>query len=301
MHIVFFNHFHNGDIHVSRGFVRKIIGKVRESDPTVTFSYAHKNDPSLLSDIDGLGFTTINGLVKNEHVGRHQVGTTIYVNTWYAQQNFRFMNSLGITFDCLYSIFDDHCRNLFNFSLQDISSNPADFFPYIDYAKFNLTRTAQWIASHPEKKVFVSNGSVLSGQADNFPMTPLIEKIALSYPDYTFILTNVENGHCRLPNVHYSSNIIGCGNRDLNENSFLSTHCDMIIGRASGTFTFAFVKENLFIRYPKFICFSNLDAPPNNKFWLSSLMKDKINYNAEIIVKNESNVSNVAQIIRSYL
>lgn len=297
--IVFFNHFHNGDIHVSREFVRKIINHVRAIHPSTTFSYAHKNHASLLSDIDGLKFGSIHGLVPSEHVGIVRSGAQVAVNTWYAQQNFKYMSSLGITYDCLYSIFDDHCKNLWNFSLRDISKDPSDFFPAIDYSKFHIGPAASWL-NRSGKKIFISNGPTLSGQADNFTMNPIIEKLALANTAHTFILSNIENSKIQLPNVFYSSDIICKGGFDLNENSFITTHCDVIVGRASGAFTFAFVKENLFIRYPKFICFTNLPGA-SNKFWLSNLMKDKINYNAEIIVHDESNVSNVAQIIQRYM
>lgn len=206
--IIFFNHFHNGDVHVSRGFIRKIIDKVKTIDPSTHFSYAHKNDYSLLLDIDNLSFNNINGLVSNEHVPLVRKGNTILINTWYAQDHHKYMNQHDITFDCLYSIFDQHCKDIWNFSLEEISKDPADFFPWIDFNHFNTYNTVDWLQRHKNKKVFVSNGAVLSGQADNFNLTNVIQNLAQRYRNVDFILTNVEGHQVYQPNIYYSSNII---------------------------------------------------------------------------------------------
>lgn len=48
--LVFYNHFHNGDIHVSRSFVNFIVSKLKSKE--IEFSYVHKNSKDLLSDND---------------------------------------------------------------------------------------------------------------------------------------------------------------------------------------------------------------------------------------------------------
>jgi hypothetical protein len=299
--VVFFNYFHNGDIHASRGLVRQIIDKVNQMDPSISFSHAHRNSSNLLEDISNLTFEShLLGQSGNEHSNLHRVGDTVFFNTWYAQQNFKYMNRYGVTFDSLYAAFDDSCKNLWNFSLQDISDNPSLFLPTIDYSKFQVEQTKNWLANNCGKKIFISNGQALSGQAHNFPMSPLISELALKHSDKIFILSNQEVA-VNLPNVFQSKDIIGKIGCDLNENAFISEQCDVIIGRASGTFSFALTQNNLLQRNCTFLCFSNLVPPPNGKFWLSDLLKDKIQYTANIIVDDQNDTNIVKEIIEKYL
>jgi hypothetical protein len=297
--IIFFNHFHNGDIHVSRGFIRQIMNKMQG----ITFSYSHRNPPNLLSDIPNLIFDpqAIHN-IKNEHIGIYHVADTIYVNTWYAQQGFRYMNRYGISMDTLYAAFDDICKSLWQFSLTDISTDPRTFFPVIDYCKFDIAPAQSWLNVHQNKKIFVETGMVLSDQAHNFAFTPIIINLANKHQDKIFILSNQE-GPYQLPgNVVYSTDIIKKAFKsDLNENSYLSSHCDVIIGRASGAFTFAMTQENLFQRSPKFIALCNLVPVPPNKFWLNELLRDKVQYSAQFIVSNESDTNNITHIIDTNL
>ena len=239
--------------------------------------------------------------VGNEHSNLLRFGETIFFNTWYAQQQFKYMNRYGITFDTLYSAFDDSCKSLWNFSLSDISDNPSDFFPIIDYSKFEIGTTSEWSKNYTGKKVLVENGLAQSDQAHNFPMTPIIIKMAQKHPDITFILTATD-GIALPSNVFYSDNIIKKNIRsDLNEISYLSSHCDMIVGRSSGAFTFTLTQQNLFQRNIKIISFSNLVPNKNNKYWLGDLLQDKINYSSTILVSNENNVDIVQCMIEENL
>lgn len=301
MKIVFFNCYHNGDLHVSREIVNKIVQKVRQLDPNTSFIYSHRNSPNLLSDISNLGFdpNALNNK-RSDHDNLLRIGDTVYINTWYAQQNYRYMSRYGLTMDCLYAALDDSCKSLWNFSLSDISTDFSTFFPYIDYSKFETNNAQAWLSQHPEKKIFVANGHALSGQATNFVMTPMIIQLARKHTNKTFILTNSETNDQLPGNVVYSSRIIRKqGMSDLNENSFISSHCDIIIGRSSGASTFAMTQENLFKRPTKILYFTNIVPISPNKFWASDMFREKINFSADIICTNESNHNNVYNIIDS--
>lgn len=299
--IVFFNYFHNGDIHVSRGFVKQIVSKVKQMEPDTQFAYAHKGSPDLLADIPHLGFDG-NGLsiINNEHSNLHNANDTIYINTWYGQQNFKYMNRHGVSMDTLYAAMNDSCKDIWGFSLNDISEDPAVFYPTIDYDHYHVQYARNWINQHPEKKIFVSNGMTLSGQAHNFAMGPLIDIIARKHGDKTFILSNLENG-ITANNIHFSERIIQKGNSDLNENAFLSEYCDTIIGRASGSFTFALTHNNLFQRDCKMLCLSNLVPQKEGKFWLADLLSDKMNYRSPVTTSNESDPNAVLSLMESYI
>lgn len=299
--IVFFNCFHNGDVHVSRGFVRQIMNKVHQLDPSVQFAYGHKNTPDLLSDIPNLGFdSSFSSAIRSEHDNLVCVGDTVYINTWYAQQQFKYMNRHGITIDTIYDALEDSCKTLWDFSLSDISGDPSIFFPTIDYSKLNVGTIKNWIDNHPEKKILVESGPALSNQATNFPMGPIISQLANKYPDKSFILTSQEG--VTLPNVFYTSNITNRGGKtDLNEISFISSHCDVMIGRASGVWSFSLTQDNLFKRKMTYLCFSNLVPKKEGKFWLGAKFEDIINYSSNIITTNESDVDVVRNIIERHL
>jgi len=302
--IIWFNHFHNGDLHISREFVRKIMDKVKTISPETSFSYAHVNDPCLLSDIPNLGYQNLHTLGLDQFENLRTNGQTTYINTWYAQQRHKYMNIHGMTLDCLYQAFDDTCKTLWGFSLNEISSDPSLFIPTIDYSKFIIQNAQNWINSHPQKKIFISNGMAMSGQATNFAMTPIICELANIHKDKIFILSNQENNQILPSNVVYSHHIIQKpSGSDLNENSFLTTYCDVIIGRASGAFSYAWTQENMLKRNCKFLCFCGpgVVVRPPHKFWASHLLSDKINYSAEYIVSEATDYNSVKNIINNHL
>lgn len=301
--VVFFNHFHNGDIHVSRGFVRQIMNKVHQLEPSTQFVYTHKMSPDLLSDIPNLMYdrSALNN-VGSEHNNLVVNGDNIYINTWYGQQHFKYMNRHGVTIDTIYDALDDSCKSLWGFSLSDISADPSVFFPIIDYTRIQTSKVQNWLNVHLGQKILIENGPALSNQSDYFPMGTMIENLARKYPDKLFILTSPENVVDTNGNIFHSDTITQRqGRNDLNEISYLSTHCDVIIGRASGVWSFTLTQENLFKRRIKYLCFSNLTPKKEGKFWLGGKFEDTVNYSSTFITANESNVDKVRDIIEANL
>ena len=298
--VVFFNYYHNGDIHLSRSFVRKIIEKVKQIDSSVRFFYSHKNSPGLLADIDISMDHAGLSIVGNDHANLIVRGDTIYINTWYAQQQFKYMNVYGISMDTLYAAFNDSCKAVWGFSLEDISNDPSVFFPTIDYSKFQISEAKNWIDMHPGYKVFVSNGPVLSGQAHNFDLTSIAVEVAKNHPDKSFIFS--DKMPANVPsNVFWSCDIIRKSGGDLNENGFLTEHCNSIIGRSSGAFTFSQTQTNFLKREVTFLNMCNLIPKTAGKFWLDVLMQDKINYTSKITTIDASQHEQVKQLIESHI
>lgn len=305
MKIIFVNHFHNGDIHLSRTFVRKIIEKIKSIRNDVRFEYSHYNDPCLLSDIPDLVFnaTAIENVNKEDNLKilTSENEDTVYINTWYAQQDGKYIDIYGTTIDTLYVAFNDTCKKLSSFSLSDISDDIIDFFPVIDYTKFNTENITSWLNEdnvRNRKKILVENSPAKSGQSLDFDMALIISEIAKSHLDKIFILSTREN--IEFPqNVIYTDDIIKKeSGSDLNEISFLSTHCDMIIGKASGVFSFTITKQNLFDRKVKYLCFANIVY---NKLWLGNIYQDKINYSADITIVNEPDIPMIYRTIEESL
>jgi len=298
--ITFFNHFHNGDLHISREFIRKIMQRVSSINPTITFSYAHSNDPCLLSDIPNLAYENIHALSLNQFENLTNRNGTVFINTWYAQQSYRYMNIHGMTLDCLYEAFNDSCKALWGFGMEELSSDPSLFIPTIDYSKFHIQEAQNWLVQNPQKKILVSNGQAMSGQATNFLMTPIISELAQMHSDKIFILTNQEGAFHLPSNVVYSKDIIKKpAGSDLNENSFLTTYCDVIVGRASGVFSYAWTQQNMLQRPVKFVCFCGpgVVVRPPHQFWTSDVLSSRIRYSAEYIVSDTTDHNEVKNII----
>jgi hypothetical protein len=299
--VVFYNFFHNGDIHVSRGIVKQIINKVHQLDPSIEFVYSHKNDPTLLADIANLGYDREALNHVNPHDGVVVRGDTAYINTWYDQQHQKYARQWGVlTIDTLYIILNEACKQLWGFTLPQCSEHLVDFFPSIDYSKFYIENAKLWVEQQAGKKVLVENGQALSKQAHNFDMTSIVVKLAYMHPEITFILSQKEDVLSPLNAVYTTDVIQKPVGSDLNEISYLSTHCDMIIGRSSGVFSFSMVKENMFERDIKLLSFSH-SMSKQRKFWLGSLFTDRIDYSSQLSVSNEFNVDKVLEIINGSL
>jgi hypothetical protein len=315
--VVFYNHWHNGDVHIGRSFVREIMYAMMDMENDTVFTYAHKNPSNLLADIPGLGYDPKPLTKLSPYDGTRIHGDTAYINTWYCQDQNRYFRQTGLTFDSLYAAMNDACKKIWkselamlgktcwigDLKLEGTPRRTENFFPSIDYAKFEIDKAKTWLAEHSGKKVLVENGSAMSKQADNFPMAPAICDIANNHPNTIFILTTKDTGWYDASNVVFSDDIIQKTNKsDLNEVSFLSTHCDMVIGRSSGVFTFCLTKENLFEREMKFLSFAKpIVAAKPDKYWLGKRFENELVYKAQTKVSHETEPGKVMKEIEEWL
>lgn len=295
--IIFYNHCHNGDLHVSRQIVKKIISILGDK---YEYIYTHKNSRDILRDLP----VSHNGDIiysLNKLDGDYIKNNILYINTWYGANNGTYLSKYNITFDCLYNLLDDVCDKRFGFKLQNVGGY-KETFPQIEYIKYDISNIDKFVNDNQNKKVLVCNCPVKSAQAGSFLMIPTVNKLADSYKNTIFIITNKEDGaDIRGPNVIYSSDIIRKNTgSDLNENSYISTYCNVIIGRASGPYTFCYVTNNMF-REVKFLCFYRYGTYPGllNTTWLGSFFNKKIKYKASIIDSCESDYS--FEVINKYI
>ena len=233
MNLTFYNNYHNGDIFVSRNYVRDIISKT-EYDK---YYYYHKNPFKLLKD---LSLIQINARINTDSKLWYKENQDIFINTWF-NPNTEAFKKYDCSFKTLYENFEI-IYNILNIKLENYNY----YIPKIDFDKFeiyNVDRYLIEIKNKYKKIIFVSNGVTQSGQSVNFNFDPIIDYLSNKFTNYLFIMTNdtslIKN------NIVKSKDIINIQNCDLNENSYLSTKCDVIIGRASGTYTFALNSENI--------------------------------------------------------
>ena len=236
--ITFYNEWHNGDVHMSRNYVKDLMNII---GPQHKYYYYHKNNISLLSDIPNLTSTNY----RPEE-------TNVYIDTWIGQDIHNGMEFKGCNFLSYYEVMGRLYDKLgIKSHLKDIVS----YIPTIDYSFFDIKNIVEYFEKNKNPHVLICNNDVHSGQAPQFCFNFLIEELSNSYPDITFICSNnIENKNAN-KNVIMAKDIIKKNNNesDLNEISFLSSKCKCVIGRSSGPYTFSLTKEN--ILNTKFICF----------------------------------------------
>jgi hypothetical protein len=230
----FFNLFHNGDLHSGREFVKDVILKLNSEDNF----YYHSNSNNVLADID-VKFVNVSNSNKplNMYELYYEDSDNIYINTWY---NPHFGHKhYGCTIEALYYNFNIVYEKL-NIPLHNIE----DYIPTINYNKYHIGNVDDFFKNSKfSKYVFISNGNTKSGQSNNENLENKVENLSTQHSDYLFILSDKNN--INKENVVFSRDIIKSSGCDLNENSYISTKCDVIIGRESGPFFFSYVKENV--------------------------------------------------------
>jgi hypothetical protein len=232
--IHFFNGFHNGDIHVSREFVRWIVKNV----PAEEYVYSHKNSQKLIMDVEGIAFN--NNMPRPDQSDWFLDNDILYINTWFRTIP-RIHDKCGCGLQCLFLMFEENLKKLGI----ELPTGLVQYIPNIDYEKYEIGNARKYLDGVSERnKVFISNGMVMSGQATNFDFNPIIHSLAIKYKDVVFFLSN-GNNEVALPNVVYTKDIIQSRNNDLNENAYIAKFCSIIVGRASGPHAFCWNTDNL--------------------------------------------------------
>lgn len=275
----FYNNFHKGDLHYSREFIKDIAKKLDKTE----YEYIHNYDDYIFKDITILKNTKNHSIMNDVHQQIIETETHTYINTWIGQNQFKYLKH-----NCsLYSNYDMYADI---YSQLNIKLETIDYYiPTIDYNNVDKTNIDLFIDKYKSnKKVLISNGDVLSGQALNFDFNNIISILADAYPDICFIFTDTKN-RINKSNIFYTSDIININTCDLNEISYLSTFCNIIVGRASGAFCFAHVKENLLDNTKSFISFSNNE---NESHWFNSGICRQLwtnNYNENVMLNMINN------------
>jgi hypothetical protein len=202
-----------------------------------------------------------------------QNDTTLMINTWIGVYGEIFNKCGGINlfslteswaeiFNTVNSIYDTQLEIL----------QPKEMYlPQTIYSFFNVEKVDEWLKKHVgRKKVLISNGVPMSSQSFNDDMADQIREVAMEYSDVDFICTKVfQSG---LPNIFFTDYIIqdkgeyevpvfwvegGSTVCDLNEISYLSTQCDLIVGKNSGPFVYCETFQNYNDPSKKFLTFNN--------------------------------------------
>lgn len=258
--IIFFNHAHKGDLCISKSFINQIINELN-----IDFGYAHYWGEYLLRDMK-VEYSYVDGipiLSDKRHVGNFISDDILYINTWIGNY---FSHSkpgygectLKSTYDLVYTDIFELIRNTFKIDIE--LKNIMEYFPCIDYSYFKIDKIDEFIKSNnSRKKVLLCNVPGLTNQCEyNGDMGEIIETISEKYLDIMFLTTHKIN--CDKKNIRYTGDIIQSDETDLNEISYLSKFCDIIVGKNSGPFIFCNTKDNIFDEGKSFLSFGDKET-----------------------------------------
>lgn len=275
-----YNHWHYGDIFLSRMIVRSL-------SEHFNIVFHHNLKDGLFDDMTNIKESI--GIPKNYLIQSTDLSNFI-VNTWIGQRNMFYLKSNFLE-GCSFNNYIKLIKDVLNY--YDIPLRDPDFYlPRINYEKLknfsDIKNNFINLTNKFDKTVLISNGDVLSKQSYNFDFSPIIYYLSLKYPNYLFLTTkkNEINNH----NIYYTSDLT---NKipDLLYISFFSTMSEVCIGRASGPYTFFMTYDNIMNSNKTIISFNN--KKPEGYFY------DDIKFN--FIWSNDYSSENIIKTINSAL
>lgn len=240
MKINFYNNFNNGDVH----FSRRLIYTIKNLYPESKLNFLHKNKKGILKDL-----TFITEMDLDERCDQNKSVTffedSIYINTWYGQGNRAFLNlGGGCTLDTTKLII----KNIIKLLDKEIVIEEETIYPTIDFDNIKKPYLKDGF------KVLICNNNALSGQANNINLDYMINVVSEMFPDITFYVTDRIN--LSKNNVIFTSDITNVS-PDLIEISYISTKCNIIVGRSSGPYSFSLLYDNIKDKTKTFLAICN--------------------------------------------
>jgi hypothetical protein len=240
--ILLYNEFHNGDLFYSRIFLKMLPAEFK-------IKYFHNCKNGLFCDfpnVEEFDFKFLDEYKQKENLQP--------INTWIGQDNSKYLSSVnhGCSFEN-HLFLAKHLAQKINIVTND---DCTEYLPTTNYIYTpncneisNIMKTLKHTFSHI---VLISNGDVLSNQSQNFDFSNIVQKLSLQHPEKLFLITkNIDKKNKNVMCTSDITNIIP----DLLQIGYISSYCDIIIGRASGPFCFSHTKENLLDSKKIFISF----------------------------------------------
>lgn len=255
--IIFYNYYGNGDIHCSRSFIKYVTKKL----PECSFEYilGERINKNNLIDIKNISFIRNNELKSFLHDKLFfENNDTLFINTWVGCNNWEFhRQGGGCNLDSYMKMYETILTKL-NLNIPQ----EEEFIPSIDYTKFKLDLIKNNLKNNEyKKKILICNEIPKSNQSNIFSFLPIINYLkSIDNVVIYFVSKNENIDECS--NVIFTDTLT-IDKPDLNEISFLSTKCNITIGRNSGVHSFTYVKENILNSNYINVSFTNCNGEAN--------------------------------------
>jgi hypothetical protein len=253
--IVFFNHWHYGDLFSTRG----LVADIKRQLPDYNFVYAHNRNPWAVVDMCKSLSKTQTDKILNQMLNMRtrfaKNGDDLFINTWVGAYEGLWGPNSHPSFTSHYKIFEECYRGMnenFGTNLK-LDSDVWTYIPEIDYTPYN-TKAADDFLTATGRCHLICNGAVQSTQSSMGNMQVIIETLATKYPADTFVAT--EMFETTTQNIYFTDAIFkkDC---DMCEISYLGSKVNVIVGKNSGPFTYSNTRQNLQDPKKKLICFSH--------------------------------------------
>jgi len=292
--LIFFNPAGKGDTHFSRGFCN-YAQRVLSPQKCIYYHNFHPDSFKDICEFDEKGAKKLgehHDWRKQEEILRaayeRSETDSFVINTWVGVPEYgSAIEKGGITFEIHLEIYRRFFSETFSF---DIPTDPNIYLPRINYPLFEIEKIQKVSKDLKKKNILIDNCSPKSGQSQHFDFGPVINKLAASYPEMNFFVLNPVADIKRENNIFFVGEIFD-GPSNLNEFSYLSLFCDIIIGRTSGPWMHTIVAENIQDENKTFICFCKKEIE-------SSYIK-KSYLKANFLWKNTADLEEIYQTIDS--
>jgi hypothetical protein len=247
--IVFFNHWHYGDLFSTRGLVTDI----KRQLTGLNYYYVHGKHPDATKDLAETHNTDILNQLP-QHAQIIEVGDTLYINTWVGAYQGLWQN--------VHPSFISHCK-IYEFLYKELAvlgvhlqldANAWSYVPDIDYNTIDRNVTDKFVKNAQGKIFLFCNGDVQSTQSSMGNLAQTMIWVSKVYTDDTFVATSKFD--TKQPNIIFTNDIYNkqC---DIIDISYLSRSCHLIVGKNSGPFTYASTRYNLQDPTKMFWCYSH--------------------------------------------
>jgi hypothetical protein len=284
--IVFFNHFHKGDLHTHKEFIRHVQSELSD----FTFEYMHNNVAKLTAELDIPLIGAPNDLNNKDPF--YADDDVLYINTWVGCNWDVFCKHGGINMHTLYEQWEGIVETINETFGTDIKlrKEKESYLPKIDSKLLTTDKIEDYLLTADEgvRKVLICNNTPMSNQSFKSNMKEHILPFAEMYPDTHFICTNKFDTEGN-SNIKFTDDIVGpVQDGDLQEISYLSRNCDVIIGKNSGPFVFCETYDNYMDDTKKFISFNTKHPDYEDvQETMSNGLKLKCSYKAIPILSND--------------
>ena len=237
--ILYYNHYHNGDIFINRTYVNHLSAQY---NPKKVY-YAHRNHESISRDlchelVPSAILENINPLNQFLITQDEQI---LAVNTWVGAYASKY---LTYTQHANFVILERIWREIFGRLGLELRGSYFDYLPRLKKHNFQTDFISRLsITNGFTKSILVCNNQVKSRQSNFTDLDDLTLRLANRFPTTIFFIT--QKICDRPPNVVEIADIIGTSTGNLCEISIASGFIDIIIGRNSGAFTFCHTHENV--------------------------------------------------------